>query len=165
VREDAHDDSPIFNGGDDLHAPATVRAVFDGDVKDPLEQTRPTQARRRARRVLCSMIACTVRPRHDRGTQFGSGREITPWDLVAYAWAGFGASFRPTIFLSLYWQGMSRPGTIAGVIVGGITVIVWKQLSGGLFDLYEIVPGVIVSAAAMVIVSKLAPVRAPPAEV
>jgi sodium/proline symporter len=60
---------------------------------------------------------------------------------------------------------MSRPGTIAGVIVGGITVIVWKQLSGGLFDLYEIVPGVIVSAAAMVIVSKLAPVRAPPAEV
>ena len=60
---------------------------------------------------------------------------------------------------------MSRAGAIAGVIAGGVTVIVWKQLSGGVFDLYEIVPGVIVSTASIVIASKLVPPKAPPTEV
>ena len=72
-------------------------------------------------------------------------------DLVAYAWAGFGAAFGPAILLSLYWSGMTRSGTIAGIVVGGMTVIVWKQLSGGLFDLYEIVPGVAFSVAAILL--------------
>ncbi len=75
MREDAYDDSRIFDRGDDLHAPATVRAVFDVDVEDPLEQTRLTQARRRARRVFYSMISCTVCTRNDRGAQPGIGRE------------------------------------------------------------------------------------------
>jgi sodium/proline symporter len=70
-------------------------------------------------------------------------------DLVAYAWAGFGAAFGPVILISLYWRGMSRSGAIAGVLTGGITVIVWKQLSGGIFDVYEIVPGVLFSATAI----------------
>jgi len=72
-------------------------------------------------------------------------------DLVAYAWAGFGAAFGPVILLSLYWRGMSRIGAIAGVVAGGATVIVWKQLEGGIFDLYEIVPGVAFSVAAVVV--------------
>jgi sodium/proline symporter len=76
-------------------------------------------------------------------------------DLVAYAWAGFGAAFGPVILMSLYWEGMSRAGAIAGVVTGGVTVIVWKQLEGGVFDLYEIVPGVILSIAAAVTVSAL----------
>lgn len=62
-------------------------------------------------------------------------------DLVAYAWAGFGASFGPAILFALYWPRMTRNGALAGILGGGITVIVWKQLSGGIFDLYEIVPG------------------------
>ncbi len=85
-------------------------------------------------------------------------------DLVAYAWAGFGAAFGPVILLSLYWHGMSRSGAIAGVLTGGLTVILWKQLSGGLFDLYEIVPGVIASIAAIVIFNR-APRRDRPASV
>jgi sodium/proline symporter len=75
-------------------------------------------------------------------------------DLVAYAWAGFGAAFGPAIVLSLYWKGMTRGGAIAGVLTGGLTVIVWKQLTGGLFDLYEIVPGVILSIVAIVVFSR-----------
>jgi len=75
-------------------------------------------------------------------------------DLVSYAWAGFGAAFGPAILLSLYWSGMTRSGAIAGIVVGGITVIVWKQLSGGLFDLYEIVPGVAFSIAAILLFSR-----------
>jgi sodium/proline symporter len=70
-------------------------------------------------------------------------------DLVGYAWAGFGAAFGPVIILSLYWPRMTRRGAIAGVLAGGITVVVWKQLEGGLFDLYEIVPGFILSLVAI----------------
>jgi len=76
-------------------------------------------------------------------------------DLVAYAWAGFGASFGPTLLLALYWPRMTRNGAVAGIVAGGVTVIVWKQLSGGIFDLYEIVPGCLVSALAVVLVSLL----------
>jgi sodium/proline symporter len=75
-------------------------------------------------------------------------------DLVAYAWAGFGAAFGPVILMSLYWKGMTRGGAVAGVLTGGLTVIVWKQLTGGLFDLYEIVPGVVLSVVAIVVFSR-----------
>lgn len=68
-------------------------------------------------------------------------------ELVSYAWAGFGATFGPLVLMSLYWKRMTRNGAIAGIIGGGITVLVWKPLEGGLFDLYEIVPGFLVSIA------------------
>ena len=61
---------------------------------------------------------------------------------------GFGAAFGPTIMLSLYWKQGNYLGALAGIVTGGLTVIVWKQLSGGpggIFDLYEIVPGVLFS--------------------
>jgi len=73
--------------------------------------------------------------------------------LVSYAWAGFGAAFGPTLILSLYWKRMNRLGALAGVLVGGITVVLWKQVSGGIFDIYEIVPGIIFATIAIIIVS------------
>jgi sodium/proline symporter len=73
--------------------------------------------------------------------------------LVSYAWAGFGAAFGPAVLLSLYWSKMTRNGAIAGILVGGITIVVWKQLSGGLFDVYEIVPGFILSTLSIILVS------------
>lgn len=62
--------------------------------------------------------------------------------LVSYAWAGFGAAFGPALIMSLYWKRMNKAGALAGIIVGGVTVVVWKQLTGGWFDVYEIIPGV-----------------------
>ncbi len=77
-------------------------------------------------------------------------------DLVAFAWAGFGAAFGPTILMSLFWKRMTRAGAFAGIITGGVTVFIWgKLLEGGLFDLYEIVPGFILSIAAIVAASLL----------
>lgn len=73
--------------------------------------------------------------------------------LVSYAWAGFGAAFGPAIILSLFWQRMNRFGCLAGIIVGGVTVVIWKQLSGGLFDIYEIVPGFLLATIAIIVVS------------
>ena len=73
--------------------------------------------------------------------------------LVSYAWAGFGAAFGPAIILSLFWRNMHRNGALAGIIVGGVTIVVWKQLHGGVFELYELVPGFILSTLAIIFFS------------
>jgi sodium/proline symporter len=74
-------------------------------------------------------------------------------DLVAYAWAGFGAAFGPVLILSLFWRRTTRNGALAGLLVGAVTVIVWAQIEGGVFDMYEIVPGFILCTLAVVLVS------------
>lgn len=75
--------------------------------------------------------------------------------LVSYAWAGFGAAFGPVILFSLFWRNTTRNGALGGMIVGGLTVIIWKQLSGGIFDLYEIVPGFLLSCITIYAISIL----------
>ena len=62
-------------------------------------------------------------------------------DLVSYAWAGFGAAFGPVIVFSLFWRAMTAHAAIAGMLTGALTVVSWSNLQGGIFDLYEIVPG------------------------
>ncbi len=74
-------------------------------------------------------------------------------DIVAYAWAGFGAAFGPALLCALFWRRATRNGILAGIIVGGVTVLVWKQLA--LFGLYEIIPGFLFSLIAIYVVSKL----------
>ncbi len=75
--------------------------------------------------------------------------------LVAYAWAGFGAAFGPLVILSLYNSSVTSFGAIAGMITGSLTVIVWKQLEGGIFELYELLPGFIAAWLAIVIFSRM----------
>ena len=75
--------------------------------------------------------------------------------LVSYAWAGFGAAFGPLIILSLYNKNITKVGAIAGMVVGSITVIVYKQLEGGIFDIYELLPGFIFAWIAIIIFSKI----------
>lgn len=79
--------------------------------------------------------------------------ESSVLELVAYAWAGFGAAFGPLVLFSIYWKRMNRWGALAGLISGGITVLIWKNLSGGIFDIYEILPGFILSSIAIVVFS------------
>ncbi|MFW6326310.1 MAG: sodium/proline symporter PutP, partial [Desulfovermiculus sp.] len=74
-------------------------------------------------------------------TSLAANPESKVLDLVAYAWGGFGASFGPIVLLSLFWRRLTRNGALAGMVIGAVTVIGWKNLSGGLFDLYEILPG------------------------
>lgn len=76
-------------------------------------------------------------------------------DLVSYAWGGFGATFGPLVIMSLFWKRMTRNAAIVSILVGGITVLVWKHLSGGLFDLYEIIPGFLFSVITIIVVSLL----------
>lgn len=88
-------------------------------------------------------------------TLLATDPQVGVLDLVAYAWAGFGAAFGPVILLSLFWRRMTRNSAAAGLIVGAATVVVWKQLEGGIFDLYEILPGFVLCTIAVVAVGLL----------
>lgn len=81
----------------------------------------------------------------------GSDPNSYIFSIVSYAWAGFGACFGATVLLSLYWKRMTLKGAYAGVIVGGLTVLIWKHFEW--FGLYELVPGFFFSVVAIVIVS------------
>ncbi len=74
-------------------------------------------------------------------------------EMVAYAWAGFGAAFGPALLFSLYWKRMNGLGALSGIVVGGVTVVIWRSMSGGIFEVYEIIPGFIAASIAIVMFS------------
>ncbi|WP_315072164.1 sodium/proline symporter PutP [uncultured Clostridium sp.] len=75
-------------------------------------------------------------------------------NIVGQAWAGFGSSFGPALLLSLHWKKMTKWGALSGMIVGGVTVIIW--ITSGLSGyLYEMIPGFLLSLISIVIVSLL----------
>jgi sodium/proline symporter len=78
-------------------------------------------------------------------------------DLVGYAWAGLGSSLGPAILAALYWRRASIAGVVAGMCAGAVVVVGWRQLDGGLFDLYEMVPGVLAATSVIAGVSLLRP--------
>lgn len=92
---------------------------------------------------------------------------VIAWDsnssvfgIVSFAWAGFGAVFGPVMLLSLFWKRSNRYGALAGMIVGGVMVFVWKNAIaklGSVFDIYELLPAFICGLLVNVIVSLLTP--------
>ena len=78
------------------------------------------------------------------------------FDVVSFAWAGFGATFGPVMLTALFWKRSNKAGAIAGMIAGGIMVFAWKygiaQL-GGIFAIYELLPAFVTALIAIVIVS------------
>lgn len=86
------------------------------------------------------------------------------FDIVSFAWAGFGACFGPIMLFSLFWKRTNRNGALAGMIVGGVMIFVWKYLIapiGGIWGIYELLPAFILSSITIVVVSLL---TAPPAK-
>lgn len=75
--------------------------------------------------------------------------------LVAFAWAGFGASFGPAILLSLFWRRLTNWGALAGMVVGATTVFLWSSFGPEIFgvSLYEIVPGFAANLLVAIVVS------------
>nr|WP_120998016.1 sodium/proline symporter PutP [Stutzerimonas urumqiensis] len=99
----------------------------------------------RAMVLLISLIAIGI----------ASNPESKVLGLVSYAWAGFGAAFGPVVLFSLLWKRMTRNGALAGMLVGAVTVVVWKEFIG--LGLYEIIPGFILASLAILIVSRMGP--------
>jgi len=84
------------------------------------------------------------------------------FQIVSFAWAGFGASFGGVMLFSLFWKRTNRNGALAGMIVGGAMVFIWKFLIapiGGVFGIYELLPAFVCSCIVIVVVSLL---TAPP---
>lgn len=80
------------------------------------------------------------------------------FQVVSYAWAGFGAAFGPLMLLSLYWKRTNLPGAVAGMLTGAIGVVVWHELIkplGGIFGVYELLPCFFLSLIVIIVVSKL----------
>ncbi len=88
------------------------------------------------------------------------------FQIVSFAWAGFGATFGPIMLFSLFWKRTTKIGAIAGMVGGGAMVFLWKLViakAGGVFAIYELLPAFIFSAICIVVFSLLT--KAPSAEV
>lgn len=80
-------------------------------------------------------------------------QDSTILGIVAYAWAGFGASFGPVVLLALWWRRLTALGALAGIVTGALTVVVWGNIEALSSQMYEIVPGFALSTLAAVVVS------------
>ncbi len=82
------------------------------------------------------------------------------FQVVSFAWAGFGATFGPLMIFSLFWKRINRAGAIAGMVSGAGMVFLWKLVIsglGGVFAIYELLPAFIFSSICIVVVSLLTP--------
>ena len=80
------------------------------------------------------------------------------FNIVSFAWAGFGATFGPLMLFSLFWKRTTKAGAIAGMISGAFMVFFWKFVLnplGGVLAIYELLPAFIVSCVFIVVVSLL----------
>ena len=82
--------------------------------------------------------------------------------LVSDAWAGLGSAFGPLVVCSLFWKRTNLPGAVAGILSGGIFVIIWDYipLAGGqtpyaATGIYSLLLGFFISRIVIVIVSLL----------
>ncbi len=78
------------------------------------------------------------------------------FQIVSFAWAGFGASFGPAMLLALFWRRSNMNGALAGMIAGGAMIFIWKfavRPLGGGWNIYELLPAFIVAIVINVIVS------------
>ncbi|MBS6396331.1 MAG: sodium/proline symporter [Clostridiales bacterium] len=80
------------------------------------------------------------------------------FQIVSFAWAGFGATFGPLMLMALFWKRSNMQGALWGMVSGGVMVFVWKFLirpMGGVLGIYELLPAFLVGLAVNVIVSLL----------
>ena len=88
------------------------------------------------------------------------------FQIVSFSWAGFGGAFGPVVLCALFWKRCNRWGALAGMLGGGATIFIWKFLvkpMGGVFGIYELLPGFLVGLILTVVVSLAT--RAPDAEI
>lgn len=88
------------------------------------------------------------------------------FQIVSFAWAGFGATFGPLMLFSLFWKRANKAGAIAGMVGGAGMVFLWKltiSKLGGVFAIYELLPAFLFSSICIVVVSLIT--KAPSKEI
>ena len=89
-----------------------------------------------------------------------SNPESSVFQIVSFAWAGFGATFGPVMLFALFWKRSNKYGVMAGMIAGAIMIFVWKFVVrpfGGAWDIYELLPAFIVASIFIIVVSLITP--------
>ena len=92
------------------------------------------------------------------GVIIAADQNSSIFNIVSYAWSGFGAAFGPLVLFSLFWKRTTLKGAVAGMLSGGIVSLVWSlyiSKLGGWFGVYSILPAFIISSLLIVIVSLL----------
>ena len=90
------------------------------------------------------------------GMMIAMDEDSVIFQIVSFAWAGFGATFGPLILFSLFWKRTNKAGAIAGMVSGAGMVFLWKLVIsklGGVFAIYELLPAFIFSSICIVIFS------------
>lgn len=80
------------------------------------------------------------------------------FNIVSFAWAGFGGAFGAVTLCALFWKRSNKCGALAGMIGGGVMVFVWKYAIsrlGGAWSIYELLPAFIFSLILDIVVSLL----------
>lgn len=80
------------------------------------------------------------------------------FNIVSFAWAGFGGAFGAVTLCALFWKRSNKWGALAGMIGGGVMVFVWKYAIsrlGGAWSIYELLPAFIFSLILDIVVSLL----------
>ena len=80
--------------------------------------------------------------------------------VVSFAWAGFGATFGPTMLLALFDRRSNMQGALAGMISGAALIFIWKFViapMGGVWGIYELLPAFLVALIINIVVSRLTP--------
>ncbi|MBQ6806739.1 MAG: sodium/proline symporter [Lachnospiraceae bacterium] len=85
-----------------------------------------------------------------------SNPDSSVFDIVSFAWAGFGAAFGPIVLCALFWKRSNKWGALFGMITGGAMIFIWKYgiaKFGGVFAIYELLPAFILALAVNIVVS------------
>lgn len=96
--------------------------------------------------ILVSVIAVII----------ASNPDSSVFQIVSFAWAGFGAAFGSVMILALFWKRSNKWGAICGMFTGGAMVFIWKFLVrplGGAWNIYELLPAFLIALLVNVAVS------------
>lgn len=128
-----------------IAASAVSKNLYEGIVKKDADDRQVM----RVSRIM--LMAITV-----IGMIIAWNENSVIFEIVSFAWSGFGATFGPVILFSLFWKRINRPGAVAGMVSGGVMVFVWKLLLkplGGVFGIYELLPAFLISCIFIISVS------------
>ena len=74
----------------------------------------------------------------------------TIFNIVKFAWGGFGAAFGPVVIMALYSKRTTWQSALAGMIVGTVVMITWYLLGLNKY-MYEILPGFVANIIVIVV--------------
>lgn len=138
-----------------IAASALAKNIFQGIVKKNASDKQVMLVSRITLLVLAAV-----------GILIALDEDSVIFQIVSFAWAGFGATFGPLMLFSLFWKRTNRVGAIAGMIGGAGMVFLWKLVIselGGVFAIYELLPAFIFSCICIVVFSLLT--KAPSKEI